>query len=120
MKYIDSSVKEGYVAVDKDVEENGAVTPISVSTGKCLDYHVMSKSSKCCQTWWKWHNDQNYNEWENKHNCCTNYKKLLGAMEAPGALKIVKLVIAIKKEAEPIFRDFSSEALLLKFFNGLT
>ena len=41
-------------------------------------------------------------------------------MEAPGALKIVKLVIAIKKEAEPIFRDFSSEALLLKFFNGWT
>ena len=32
----------------------------------------------------------------------------------------ITLVIAIKKEAEPIFRDFSSEALLLKFFNGLT
>ena len=59
-------VKEGEdVVLDEDVSldgtcqkkghsfKNGVVTAISASTGKCLDYHVMSKLCKGCQTWSK-------------------------------------------------------------------
>ena len=74
---IHSLVKEGEdVVVDEDISldgtwqkkghssKNGVVTAISASIGKCLDYHVMSKSCKGCQTWSKRQDDPNYNEWK--------------------------------------------------------
>ena len=72
---IHSLVKEGQdVVVDEDISldgtwqkkghssKNGVVTAISASTGKCLDYHVMSKSCKDCQAWSKQQDYPNYNE----------------------------------------------------------
>ena len=60
---IHSLVNEGQdVVVDEDISldgtwqkkghssKNGVVTAISASTGECLDYRVMSKSCKGCQT----------------------------------------------------------------------
>ena len=100
---IHSLVKEGQdVVVDEDISldgtwqkkghssKNGVVTAISASTGKCLDYHVMSKSCKGCQTWSKQQNDPNYNEWKNNHNCHINHAKSSGAMETAGVVTIFK------------------------------
>ena len=83
-----SLVKEGQdVVVDEDVSldgtwqkkgysfKNGVVTAISASTGKCLDYDVMSKSCKGCQTWSKRQVDSNCNEWKINHNCHINHTK---------------------------------------------
>ena len=61
----------------------GVVNAISASAGKCLDYHVMSKSCKGCQTWSKRQDDPNYNEWKNNHNCNINHTKSSGM--APGS-----------------------------------
>ena len=100
---IHSLVKEGQdVVVDEDISldgtwqkkghssKNGVVTAISASTGKCLDYHVMSKSCKGCQTWSKRQDDPNYNEWKNNHNCHINHAKSSGAMETAGVVTIFK------------------------------
>ena len=83
-------MKEGQDAVvDEDISldgtwkkkghssKNGIVTAISASTGKCLDYHVMSELCKGCQTWSKRQDDP-------------NHTKLSGAMEAVGAVTIFK------------------------------
>ena len=85
---IHSLVKEGEdVVVDEDISldgtwqkkghssKNGVVTAISASTGKCLDYHVMSKSCKGFQTWSKRQDDPNYIEWKNNHNSHINHTK---------------------------------------------
>ena len=70
--------------------KNGVVTAISASTGKCLDYHVMSKSSKGSQTLSKRRDDPKYNEWKNNHNCHINHTKSSGAMKTAGEVTIFK------------------------------
>ena len=74
---IDSLVKERQdVAVDEDISLdrtwqkkdhssiNVIVIAIFASPGTCLDYHVLSKSFKGCQTLSKQQDDPNYNEWK--------------------------------------------------------
>ena len=76
--------KKGYSS------KNGVGTAISVSTGKCLEYHFMSKPCKDCQTWSKRQDNPNYNEWKYNHNCHINHTKSSGAMEAAGAVTLFK------------------------------
>ena len=77
-----SLVKEEQdVVVDEDVSvdgtwqrnshfsKNGFVNAISTFTGKCLNYHVISKSCKGCQTWSKRQDHPNYNEQKNNDKC---------------------------------------------------
>ena len=70
--------------------ENCVVTAISVSTRKCLDYQVMSKSCKGCQTWLKRQNVPNYSVWRNNQNYHINHTKSSGATEAADAVTIFK------------------------------
>ena len=70
--------------------KNCVVAAISASTGKCLDYYVISKSCKGCQTWSKRQDNPNYNKWKNNHNCDINHTKSPGAMDAAGAVTIFK------------------------------
>ena len=72
--------KRGYSSL------NGVVTLLSSKTGKCLDFHVLSKKCRGCEHWSKKTNHPKYDEWKQSHNCQMNHTKSAGSMESTGAL----------------------------------
>ena len=70
---------------------NGVVTVISVDTGKCLDYEVLSNTCKSCEVWSKKDKDSiKYQIWQNEHEpkCSMNHTGSGSSMEPNGAVAI--------------------------------
>ena len=76
--------KRGYSSL------NGVVTLLSSSTGKCLDFHILSKKCKSCEVWMKREDHTKYEEWKVKHRCQANHTKSAGSMESVGAVQMFK------------------------------
>ena len=76
--------KRGYSSL------NGMVTLLSSSTGKCLDFHILSKKCKSCEVWMKREDHAKYEEWKVKHRCQVNHTKSSGSMESVGAVQMFK------------------------------
>ncbi|XP_074656686.1 uncharacterized protein LOC141909901 [Tubulanus polymorphus] len=68
---------------------HGVVTSISVDTGKCLDYEILSNICKGCQYWEKQdHNSMDYLRWKADHRCRINHTGSAGSMETVATLRI--------------------------------
>ena len=69
----------------------GAVTVISVETGKCLDYKAMSKKCALCTSWEGRKGTAAYEEFINvirdSHECSINHDGSAGSMEAKGVVE---------------------------------
>lgn len=83
--------KRGYSSL------NGCVTLLSSETGKCLDFHAMSKKCKGCEVWSKKTDHPKYDEWKTGHNCQVNHTKSSGAMEGAGAVAMFQRSVALHK-----------------------
>ena len=66
----------------------GAVAVISVDTGKCLDYAVLSKRCALCTSWERCKGSEGYEEFLNtikdSHKCSVNHDGFAPAMESSG------------------------------------
>ena len=65
---------------------NGVVT--AISSGKCVDYEVLTKHCKSCQIWDHKKDSDSYNDWVLRHVCPINHTGSSGAMESKGAIQI--------------------------------
>ena len=69
----------------------GAVTVISVETGKCLNYEVMSKKCSLCTLWESRKGTEAYEKFINvirdSHECSINHDGSAGSMEAKGVVE---------------------------------
>ena len=69
----------------------GAVTVISVDTGKCLDYKVLSKKCAMCTKWESRKGTDAYEKFENvirnSHECSVNHDGSAGSMEVKGIME---------------------------------
>ena len=65
---------------------NGLVTVISVETGKCLDYRVLTKKCAQCSSWDNRKDSNEYNEFLITHEsvCLINHIGSAGKMECDG------------------------------------
>ncbi len=87
-------VKDCQVSVDGTwqkrghVSLNGVVTLLSRNNGKCLDFEVLSKKCKGCQTWEKRKDDPQYSSWLANHICQANHSNSSGTMERAEAVKM--------------------------------
>ena len=75
----------------------GAVTVISVDTGKCLDYAVLSKRCVLCTSWERQKGTEDYEEFLNtikdSHKCPVDHDGSAPAMEACGVVTCFKRLI---------------------------
>ena len=67
---------------------NGVVTGISIDTGKCLAYEILTKTCKACEMWDKKKGTDKYEQFMLDHTCSINHKGSAGAMEASGVRKM--------------------------------
>jgi len=72
------------ITVSCDGTLNGIVTVISIDSGKCLDYKVLSKVCVACSTWEsrKESNPEEYDTFTQTHECPINHVGSAGAMES--------------------------------------
>ena len=66
---------------------NGVVTVISSDSGKCLDYRVMTKTCKACESWESRKGAEEYELFLSNHECNINYEGSSGSMEAAGVVE---------------------------------
>ena len=66
---------------------NGIVTVISSSSNKCIDYRIMTKTCKACQSWGRRKDTEEYKKFIANHDCDINHEGLSGAMEATGLVE---------------------------------
>ena len=69
---------------------NGAVTAISIESGKCLGYECLAKTCKACELWQCRKGTPEYENFLKDHNCVINHIGTAGAMEAAGVVRIFK------------------------------
>ena len=65
---------------------NGVVT--GISSGLCIDKHIMSKYCRLCQQWEPKKGTQSCNKWKETLTCKKTHAKSSGKMESSGALAI--------------------------------
>ena len=72
----------------------GATTVISIDTGKCLDYSVLSKKCSICTYWESGKDTEGYETFTNvirdTHTCSKNHDGSAGSMEVAGILECFK------------------------------
>ena len=65
---------------------NGLVSIISVDSGKCLDYRVLTKKCAQCSYWENHKNSEEYTQFMMTHEaeCLINHRSSAGKMECDG------------------------------------
>ena len=67
---------------------NGIVTVISSNSNKCIDYRIMTKTCKACQSWESRKDTEDYEKFITNHDCDINHEEgSSGAMEAAGLVE---------------------------------
>ena len=66
---------------------NGIVTVISSNSNKCIDYRIMTKTCKACQSWESCKDTDEYEKFITNHDCDLNHEGSSGAMEAAGLVE---------------------------------
>ena len=78
-EYTDEFIADVDVSVDGTWQKrgysslNGAVTVISLLSGKCLAFEALTKTCKCCETWEKRKGTLEYEKFVESHNCPINH-----------------------------------------------
>ena len=70
--------RRGYASV------NGLVTIISMDSGKCVDYDIMTKMCKSCEAMEINKGSEEYDNYLKVHDCPINHKCSAGSMESAG------------------------------------
>ena len=76
---------------------NGAVTVISLLSGKCLAFEALTKTCKACQVWEKRKDTPEYYTFFEKHECIINHTGSAGSMEPAGVLKCFEKSLETRK-----------------------
>lgn len=63
---------------------------MSNKSKKCLDFEVLTKTCKACETWKQRKGRKEYEVWKLHHKCTINHFGSSGAMESAGAITIFK------------------------------
>ena len=69
---------------------NGVGIVIAKDTGKCIDYHVLSKKCSGCAAWEDRKDTREYERSSTDHVCYINYQGSAGSMGTAGILKCFK------------------------------
>ena len=94
----------------------GAVFIIAHTTGKVLDYHVMSKVCAGCQHWESCdHSSPEYEEWKRNHtgHCSMNFDGSAPAMEPYGTLQMFQRSLEFNLRYTHLISDGDSKTFSL-------
>ena len=83
----DQSITDIAVPYDGTWQKCGIVTVISSNSNKCIDYRIMTKTCKACQSWESRKDTTEYEKFITNHDCDINHEGSSGAMEAAGLVE---------------------------------